>query len=145
MKPSNVVLKTKVKFCKECHTEFLGTARSKYCSDSCREKNRLREYQKKMQTDYPSVVYYRYKMSDRKKHMENDLTVAWIRAKLKDAKCVYCGRTLSLGFDRIDNSIGHTMSNVVVACAKCNKFRGNYLTVVQFKKVIDYIKSFTNW
>lgn len=38
--------------------------------------------------------------------------------------CFYCGETLlRMSLDRVDNSKGHTMDNVIPACVRCNYIR----------------------
>lgn len=40
--------------------------------------------------------------------------------------CDYCGNhSIRMTMDRIDNSKGHTITNVVPACYRCNMIRGN--------------------
>lgn len=34
--------------------------------------------------------------------------------------CYYCGRKEDIGVDRIDNTLGHTLSNSLPCCHKCN-------------------------
>ena len=67
-----------------------------------------------------------YTNTDRKKGFETDITIDFIIEKMNDG-CLYCGEKdiMKLGLDRIDNTKGHTMDNVVCACAKCNKERRN--------------------
>ncbi len=37
------------------------------------------------------------------------------------SECYYCGDTLkSVGFDRIDNSKGYSLGNIVPCCTLCN-------------------------
>ena len=47
--------------------------------------------------------------------------------------CFYSGKSLSdetgIGLDRIDNSKGYTLDNVLPCCGECNSIRGNKLTV----------------
>ena len=60
---------------------------------------------------------------DRKLGRVNDLTVAWIEDAIKDG-CRYCGAVdLKMSLDRIDNTLGHIMVNVVPACIRCNYMR----------------------
>jgi len=70
-------------------------------------------------------IYADSRKSDRKKGRLNDLTRDFIEAVLAKGKCTYChNRKLRLTLDRIDNSLGHLQSNVVVACIRCNYVRG---------------------
>ncbi len=60
-------------------------------------------------------------------------------------ECHYCHNELpqrGSGMDRVDNSIGYLISNVVPCCTVCNKIRGDNLTheetVVAIKAVLDF-------
>ena len=65
------------------------------------------------------------KGSDKKYNRENDLTKEFIEETVKDG-CSYCGeKLLRMTLDRIDNTLGHLMSNVVPACIRCNYTRGS--------------------
>lgn len=68
---------------------------------------------------------YCHRKQDRKMGREFNLTLEWICEQIAKP-CVYCGegearRTL----DRVNNSLGHLMDNVVTACIRCNLIRGN--------------------
>lgn len=61
--------------------------------------------------------------SDRKAGRANDLTVEFIRQQIENP-CGYCGEAaLRMTLDRVDNSIGHVMTNVVACCVRCNYVR----------------------
>ncbi len=74
-----------------------------------------------------------YRHYDRKKGLVFDLSIEDV-IKAKSSPCVYCNR-LSSGFDRIDNSLGHTRENCVPACVRCNWVRGSYLSYEVMLKV----------
>lgn len=65
---------------------------------------------------------------DLKRGHKTDIDIEFFcEAIKKSKKCSYCGcpdRT-ELSLDRIDNSKGHLKTNVVVACLRCNRTRGN--------------------
>ena len=67
-----------------------------------------------------------YKKFDKKRNLDNDLTKEYIEQQLIN-NCVYCGYP-STGFDRIDNSIGHTIKNCVPCCRECNVARMDNFT-----------------
>lgn len=49
------------------------------------------------------------------------IPLPWEDAKgLMESACSYCGISECCGLDRIDNSLGHTLGNVVPACGNCN-------------------------
>jgi hypothetical protein len=51
--------------------------------------------------------------------------------------CFYCGADLltigGVSLDRIDNSKGYTLDNVLPCCGNCNMIRGNKLTVEEMQ------------
>jgi hypothetical protein len=50
--------------------------------------------------------------------------------RLIEWPCFYCGTVeLARGLDRVDNSIGHTIENVVPCCVFCNGVHGRHRTV----------------
>jgi hypothetical protein len=56
--------------------------------------------------------------------------------------CYYCnvktiGFEAGCGLDRIDNFKGYTIDNVLPCCGRCNKFRGDNVTAVEFKVMSD--------
>jgi hypothetical protein len=71
------------------------------------------------------VVLGDSKKSDRKRGFENDLTLEFVKKALSSG-CDYCGeRTLRMTLDRIDNAVGHILTNVRPACIRCNYARGS--------------------
>lgn len=80
--------------------------------------------------------------------------------RISSADCVYCGEhpmsrkdrilgkvvdsgRFANGLDRVDNSIGYTVSNVVPCCKKCNRAKDT-MSVMEFKRLIknQYTKLF---
>lgn len=60
-------------------------------------------------------------------------------------KCHYCEGSLSptgIGLDRLDNSKGYTISNVVPCCGDCNKVRSNILTHDEMVIVMKSLKEY---
>ena len=67
--------------------------------------------------------YVNCKNNDKKKNRENDLTKEFVEEEFKKP-CYYCGdNKLNRNLDRIDNSKGHTKSNVNSCCSRCNSIR----------------------
>ena len=63
--------------------------------------------------------------SDKKRGLANDLSREQV-ANLISTGCSYCNaHDVRMTLDRIDNNIGHIMSNVVPACYRCNLIRGS--------------------
>lgn len=75
------------------------------------------------QQDIAVAILKDCRNSDSKRSLQNDITVDFIRSLVKQP-CSYCGETeLRISLDRIDNAIGHLISNVVAACERCNYLR----------------------
>jgi hypothetical protein len=57
--------------------------------------------------------------------------------------CRYCEGPLNktgASLDRLDNSKGYTVTNVVTCCSKCNDLRGSLLTESEMVRVIKLLK-----
>ena len=63
-----------------------------------------------------------YRLKDKERGFFNDITIEFLRGKIRDG-CFYCGDTVKVGLDRIDNKLGHTTDNVVPCCYACNTAR----------------------
>jgi hypothetical protein len=62
-----------------------------------------------------------------------------------DPPCIYCGsliRATGSGLDRIDNTLGYTVSNVNPCCGTCNDIRGYNLTVEEMKVAMTAVVKF---
>lgn len=86
-----------------------------------------------------------YKFKDKKNNVSGicDITIEWMIENIFKKKCAYCGDTKRLGCDRIDNSKGHTMDNVVPCCIECNAARNNnfsYEEMLVIGKAIRKVK-----
>lgn len=56
--------------------------------------------------------------------------------------CHYCNGPLpetSVGLDRVRNSIGYRLDNVVPCCTKCNVIKGEHLTYEQMLEIKRYL------
>lgn len=92
--------------------------RWKYHGHVSREQKR-----RKRQEDPAYAVFWDAVKSDRRFSRENDLDLEYVRQETAKA-CTYCGGTeLRMTLDRIDNSKGHTKSNVIPSCERCNFVR----------------------
>lgn len=87
-------------------------------------KNYNKAYNK-TQSGRASYLAQDYKREDKKYNRDNNIDRQWIVDNIFTSKCEYCGETdwRELGCDRIDNSIGHIIGNVVCCCEKCNNER----------------------
>jgi hypothetical protein len=110
-------------FCRVCK----NAERMKYAKNQP-SPEATRAYQNAHRADPANRASYIYKdsrNSDRKKGLENDLDIEFIRAALL-TPCTYCGADDILkSLDRIDNTLGHCQANVLVSCQRCNLTRRN--------------------
>lgn len=83
-----------------------------------------------------------------KRAKERDL--AWLLtleeySQLIQQPCYYCNDLLkskvtnAVGLDRIDNSIGYELTNVVSCCRSCNVIRNDVMTSEETKQVIQLL------
>lgn len=73
--------------------------------------------------DVARFILREARRSDRLRGRVCDLTKDQIESLISRG-CSYCGETgLRMTLDRIDNSGGHTLDNVVPACIRCNYAR----------------------
>lgn len=91
-----------------------------------------------------------YRFKDRKNGVQEcDISIEWMIDNIFKKECVYCGDTYRLGLDRIDNSKGHTMDNVVPCCYDCNCARNKNFSYEEMKIIGETIKkikkSQTRW
>lgn len=119
--------------CKTCDNEARRKRPQPNYSNEAMEKRRgyWKRYllrQKQERKDGVNTEYYIWRdsrSSDRKAGRDNDLTKEFISEQISKC-CIYCGETtIRMTLDRIDNDVGHTMSNVVQSCIRCNYVRGN--------------------
>lgn len=70
-----------------------------------------------------------YKKIDERKGLDNNITADYILKHIFNTTCMKCGESdwHKLGCDRIDNTKGHLVDNVVCACRECNIKRNTIL------------------
>lgn len=83
--------------------------------------------------DKISKMISAYRIKDKNKDMQNDLTRNFFEDNIISKPCSYCGSEENVGCDRIDNSKGHTMDNVIPCCYICNTVRNRTFTVDEMK------------
>jgi len=81
-----------------------------------------------------------YRFKDNKKGYYNDLTKEWLIDNILFKHCIYCGTDNQIGCDRIDNTKGHTINNVVPCCYSCNVARGDRFSHEETFIIGDAIK-----
>ena len=115
-----------ITYCKECRKKIIQTPHYKYL-----EMIRKTEWKKSKDRRYKS---YRGVAKRRKyefKLTKEEFLSFWQKL------CYYCGNKIkTIGLDRIDNSKGYIVGNVVSCCQRCNRMKG---TSSQ-KEFIEYCK-----
>ena len=92
---------------------------------SLRRLNAKRSQMRKSGAEPERWILQDSRGSDKKANRENDLTKEFIAEQIAGG-CLYCGESgIRMTLDRIDNSKGHLMDNVVPACIRCNYTRKN--------------------
>ena len=86
------------------------------------------------------LLVTRYNVIDKKKNQICNLTKEWVKENITSKPCVYCGDTERIGCDRIDNSKGHIMDNVVPCCTGCNWIRRDDFSVEEMMEIGEVIK-----
>lgn len=82
-----------------------------------------------------------YESIDKKRGRLCDLTQGFMLNNIFNKPCYYCDSDEdNIGCDRVDNSIGHLMSNVIPACKACNIARSDSFTVEEMKLIGETIK-----
>lgn len=135
--------------CKECEKKRAvikninrrGTQRFKKLTREQKEKKYAhnRAYYK-TKIGRAKALAHSYRKMDRIKNVESDITWEFIMNNILDKECFYCkSEEDSLGCDRLDNSIGHTMDNVVPCCRICNTTRFSQFTPAEMKCIGEVI------
>lgn len=115
----------------------------KKLNSNFRERNRIRTRQKgRARSQTPQGKFEAYKASAKSKQRifeltfeqhfnPNALTTFWQKP------CTYCRCSIdTIGLDRIDNSKGYTLDNVVPCCKVCNLTRGNRFTYQEMVNIV---------
>lgn len=137
--------------CKPCeqirHSERHGTnpRRDRYRKMSAEQKVRWVSSQRKFRKSprgRAMVLLTTYRRLDREKGRDCDLTKEFLLAHVVTQPCFYCGDvSMPVGCDRIDNQIGHTMTNVVPACPVCNRARADNFSHAEMLEIGNAIRS----
>lgn len=142
------------KQCPTCNVEFIATRKDKtFCSRLCyrrspgvKERYRYRNDKNRDKNKYePKWRHQRLQSSARKRNLEMSIGLDEY-VKLIENGCHYCESNIlketGCGLDRIDNSKGYTLNNIVPCCGKCNQIRNVHLTKdemeVAMKAVLKY-------
>ncbi len=74
----------------------------------------------------PESKFTAYRNGASERNISFDLTMEQFKS-FWNGSCFYCGHRVNLiGLDRVDNSIGYSVSNIVSCCSECNRMKGIY-------------------
>lgn len=109
-------------------------------------KKQYYETTEKYRSTKPSRRFSRAKGSAKNRELEFTLTFEQYEALIA-LPCFYCNGELGIsrtgiGLDRLDNSKGYTIDNVVSCCGDCNRTRGDRFTPEETKIMIETILHF---
>ena len=134
--------KIKSSWCKKCHNKYAVEKR----------KQNPEKYKKYVKDtwDQPNMIFARKKANAKSEKIYFYLTkvqfIDWY--KKQQLKCHYCGlppkdfkntkeghllRKINLGIDRVDNSIGYKLNNIVLCCNMCNSIKGGFFSYEEMK------------
>lgn len=100
----------------------------------------IKKLNRQKQKNKISKMLSTYRLRDKKKNFDFNLTKEFLEKNIMSQPCIYCGAVENIGCDRIDNKKGHTIENVVPACYICNHVRNDYFTVEEMKIIGNTIK-----
>ena len=134
-------------YCNQCHNKRCSATRAKRVERSAPSEiarsNRIRERnkQRRLLPEFrASFIVEDSRKSDRKKGLENDLTIDYVESLIAERICCYCGETnLQITLDRFDNNIGHIAGNVAPACVRCNLLRGS-MPFAAWRNMINVVR-----
>ena len=115
-------------------------------------KDKYRKYRREWRYNNPAGILEVIRTGAKRRNVKFNITnnefAEWYINQ--DKKCFYCNRTFDeikseddnlnnkinrLTVDRVDNNIGYLISNIVLACYRCNLIKGNYFTKNEMLKI----------
>lgn len=133
------------KSCLRCKSDFVRPRSlsnptwklRKYCGDECSKLARRGEfygdynaYQKHYRLTHLSVIYSVARSTAERRKLSWGIPYE-VFVDLRTRPCFYCGGILSaqgVALDRLDNSAGYELNNVVACCPSCNVWRSDTFT-----------------
>ena len=141
------------KNCLNCNKEFRvshSTSKKKFCSKECKAIGQSSGLTAPMRYGTGRTAIQKIIANKYNRYVSKDGNIGISRTDfiklIESGECYYCGSTVTetLGFDRIDNTKGHIIGNVLICCELCNTTKGHRYSVEQMKQLGNLIKTF-NW
>lgn len=118
--------------CKQCSISFNRGINTEglYCSRKCYNEMRYARYTERMrQMKEEGIIhgrtikehkYYTYKSRAKAREISFELSIDQF-LEMWQLPCRYCGSDIkTIGVDRVDNTRGYVLDNVVSCCTTCN-------------------------
>ena len=116
------------------------------CCKECSEK-RIKEYSKTYRKKYvitPNSRYGTYRRSVEKTNRIFNLTFEEFML-FWQKPCSYCGDNIkTIGLDRVDNTKGYELENIVPCCTMCNRMKNSHTKerfLNQVTKIAEHLKT----
>lgn len=96
----------------------------------------------------PNLKYSNIKSKAKSRGLEFSITLEEYTKLISGSKCYYCKVSVESSpggsLDRINNETGYNINNVLPCCGTCNRMRNNFVTVEEFKVMMDSLLVFRN-
>jgi len=119
--------------CVTCGKRFIPSQiKSKFCSKICSSK----------QERSPNALFFEAQRSAKERAIPWSIPL-WEYVELRSKSCFYCGGQLNkrgIGLDRLENSKGYSVDNVVPCCFDCNSVKGVTLTPQQTLHIMRSVR-----
>lgn len=120
--------------CRSCKNSAQSALHQTRKSDPLYVERRKEIQRKHRQSNREKGLLNNYKRVDGKRGMVCTLTIEDVKIFVSQP-CTYCGDTESVGLDRIDNSLAHTVDNCVPCCVDCNRCKSDRFTLDEMKVI----------
>jgi len=151
----------RIQECRVCNEilpieDFTKSGKRKYICRVCSRK-RLEELKELGIVGGKGAFHHKYdnlKEKNKKRGFKTTISFdefeKWFIDELKDNECFYCKRGFDIGnpmslrgvtVDRVDNTLGYELGNLVLACRRCNIAKGNWFSFENMLEIAEkYLK-----
>ncbi len=116
--------------CKHCDIDFERFGKKIYCSPKCKKEVAYNAHKAKRKQGLiegilygrPIIEHYfvQYKKRAKDKNIRFLIDLTYF-STFWNKPCSYCGSSIpTIGIDRVNNTEGYTIGNLVSCCTKCN-------------------------